>query len=255
MLSNIEFHQRYTEQAAWTKEARNLFIQSTGLSPKSRMLEVGCGTGAVIASFEESFDLQFFGIDKDLDKMRFASHISPERSFVTGNADYLPFPVNYFDAVYCHYLLLWVNQPQFVLAEMKRTLRPGGYLAILAEPDYGSRIDYPEIFVEYGRSQRNSLLQQGANPDIGRKTGELLATLGLNEVYVGILGSFQSSKSLLINQKNEQKTWLQDVQGLMAEDKLRDILEKDRNSWKTGNRVCFIPTFYGWGRKPEENHS
>jgi SAM-dependent methyltransferase len=59
----------------------------------------------------------------------------------------LPFqPV--FDVTFCHFLLLWVSNPEKVVAEMGRVTRPGGSVR-LAEPDYGGRIDYPESLSLY----------------------------------------------------------------------------------------------------------
>jgi ubiquinone/menaquinone biosynthesis C-methylase UbiE len=116
---------------------------------------VGCGTGALLESVSNQCQALFFGIDIQFD---FASYAQPD---LPTNTPVLfrrssP-PILQWD-VRCrisHYFLLWVKDIDQVMQEINRIFRPGGFFAALAEPDYGSRIDIPEGFVQIGRMQRN----------------------------------------------------------------------------------------------------
>ncbi|PIV25986.1 MAG: SAM-dependent methyltransferase, partial [Anaerolineae bacterium CG03_land_8_20_14_0_80_58_20] len=39
-------HERYTQQARWTRDLRAYLFDKAGLRDARRVLEVGCGTGA-----------------------------------------------------------------------------------------------------------------------------------------------------------------------------------------------------------------
>ncbi|MHA1541616.1 MAG: class I SAM-dependent methyltransferase, partial [Candidatus Hodarchaeales archaeon] len=105
-----------------------------------KILEVGSGTGAVI---EEIMSLtsnpELYALD--INWIALQSNLCTNK--ILGKGEHLPFPDNFFDITLCHYLLLWIENPIDVLKEMYRVTRVGGWIACLAEPDYGGRIDYP----------------------------------------------------------------------------------------------------------------
>ena len=250
MSLSPDLHQRFTEQAGWTQDARNLFFKYSGILPGSKILEVGCGTGAVLSSIQSLLDVQSFGIDFNLEMIRFASTVVPKSYLSAANAGCIPFPANCFDAVVCHFLLLWVKNPETVLEEFYRITRPGGVIGILAEPDYGNRIDYPDELGVAGHLQRKSLIDQGANPDIGRQIKELLGNSGCNHISTGILGSFES-ESDHSEAISEQSLLRSDLSKLLNPEELDTIITLDSAARKNHSRVQFIPTFYGWGKKPK----
>jgi SAM-dependent methyltransferase len=249
MQLSTDLHQRFTEQAVWTIEARKLFLQSTGLNKNSRILEAGCGTGAILESFQSLLDARIFGIDIDPEMVLFAKKQGSQPFLACADAVQLPFPQNHFDAVICHFLLLWVYSPDLILKEFKRITRPGGVIGILAEPDYGSRIDYPHALEKAGVLQRESLLRKGAHPDIGRKIGELFGKSDCVNISTGIMGSFQNN-TILSNLESEQSILKSDLADLLTPAKINDLLDLDNFARQNQSRVHFIPTFFGWGYLP-----
>ncbi len=71
-LSLIDWHQRYLQQAGWTAEIRKHLFEKAGLKPGSKVLEVGCGTGAVLSQIAGKMELSLTGIDIDQASLAFA---------------------------------------------------------------------------------------------------------------------------------------------------------------------------------------
>jgi SAM-dependent methyltransferase len=249
MQLSTDLHQRFTEQAVWTIEARKLFLQSTGLNKNSRILEAGCGTGAILESFQTVLDTRIFGIEIDPEMVQFAKKQVSESFLACADAGHLPFPANHFDAVICHFLLMWVNSPYLILREFLRITRPGGVIGILAEPDYGSRIDYPPALEKAGEFQREALIRKGAHPDVGRQLGELLGETGCINISTGLFGSFQNDSNS-IDQIMEQTILKSDLTGLLDPISQSELINLDTISRQNHSRVQFIPTFFGWGYRP-----
>ena len=237
------------EQATWSLEARKLFFQKSGILPNSKILEAGCGTGAILSSIQALQYPKLYGIDIKPQMVQFAGEIIPKSFLACADACCMPFPDGYFDAVVCHFLLLWARIPESLLEEFKRVTRPGGFIALLAEPDYGSRIDYPPVLEKSGGLQREALIREGANPDIGRRVGELLGKSGCLNIATGILGSFQTELDLAVVD-SEQSVLRSDLKCVVEAGELDRMLELESSARKTHRLVQFVPTFFGWGTKP-----
>ncbi len=174
-LSLADWHQRYLQQAEWTAEIRRHLFEKAGLKPGNRVLEVGCGTGAVLSRIATENDFTLTGIDIDYAGLDFTQKQNSKFNLAQADGHLLPFADGLFDIVYCHYLLLWVTNPLRVLAEMKRVTRPGGAVIALAEPDHAARIDFPPPLDELGRLQTAALASQGAEVSIGRRVKDAVS--------------------------------------------------------------------------------
>ena len=98
----MDWHARYLRQAAWTRDLRRYLFARAGLAGGSRVLEVGCGTGAVLQDVRAA---RPYGLDLDPAALRLcASNVLAAR-LVRGDALALPFPSANFDIVFCHFLL------------------------------------------------------------------------------------------------------------------------------------------------------
>ena len=168
MTYDLDWHHRYQQQARWTSNLRSYFFSRMDPNSTNRIIEVGCGTGAVletVKSGEENAHTgkganalsQLFGLDINPDYLKLAQSRLPITFFTLGDAYKLPFGVSSFDIVFCHFLLLWIKDPLLIMLEMRRITRPGGWIAAFAEPDYGGRVDFPASLGELGRLQTESL--------------------------------------------------------------------------------------------------
>lgn len=97
-----------------------------------RVLDVGCGTGTLLAAIAERAPrAKLLGVDLSPAMLAVARRKLGERAFlVAGEAGRLPFPDQRFDLVVSSSALHYWPDPEEGLAEIARVLRPGGRVAI-----------------------------------------------------------------------------------------------------------------------------
>jgi SAM-dependent methyltransferase len=241
----MDWHARYLQQARWTAQLRSYLFNRAGLRPGQRVLELGCGTGAVL----EDFPLKggVYGLDVSRSALEQAARHAPAASLTCGDGACLPYPAGTFDLVFCHYVLLWVRDPDRVAAEMRRVTRPGGAVLALAEPDYGGRIDFPAALAVLGRWQMRSLRQQGADPEMGRKLAGIFTRAGLGQVETGVIGGEWKAHTSHPGQDLEWQVLVEDLQGQAPRPEILKIKALDDQARENGTRVLYVPTFYAWG--------
>jgi SAM-dependent methyltransferase len=100
------------------------FVKDYGLQDK-KVLDIGSGQGGLQDAVAD-----YTGLDISSTAARFY-----HKPFVVGSATELPFADNSFDAVWTIDVLEHVPRPERALAEMRRVLRPDGYLYIKAAWD------------------------------------------------------------------------------------------------------------------------
>jgi len=239
----INWHSRYLQQAAWTRPLREYLFDHCGLDGARRILEVGCGTGAILAEFDKrSFAVH--GIDNNLPRLDEARLHAPRAQVLCGDGLALPYADQAFDMTYCHFLLLWVKDPLHALREMRRVTRPGGYVLALAEPDYPNRVDRPQALVPMGRLQTESLRRQGADPSLGLHLADLFRQAGIEIIETGPL----QAQNTPGDGEMEWAVLESDLTGLATDEELKRWKSIDRRARAQGYRVLFIPTYFAFGR-------
>jgi SAM-dependent methyltransferase len=93
------------------------------------VLEVGCGAGVDLARFAKG-GADVTGVDLapsaiELARANFAQQGLPGR-FDVADGEHLPFPDNSFDLVYAHGVVQYTANPQRLVEECRRVLKPGG---------------------------------------------------------------------------------------------------------------------------------
>ncbi len=241
-----EWADRFEQQAGWTRAMRQYLLQTLQLPESPRILEVGCGTAAVLKEFDPK-NTRAWGLDLRLDYLHLARKIFPQASYTCGDVAYLPYRKSGFDLCYCHYFLMWVDATQ-ALAEMGRVTRPGGAVLALAEPDYGGRIDTPAELAVLGQQQTLALARQGADPSSGRKLAALFHQAGLADIQVGVIGANWSMTGRAAESVLEWSVLRADLQGTFSPADLDRLEAIDRQAWAAGERILYVPTFYAVGR-------
>ena len=247
-LSKEEWHQRFLLQAQWSKALRFYIYNKLKTGIPLSIIDMGCGTGALLQELDSEFPGQVFGLDIGFEHLLFADQNCPQSHLTTGDVHQLPYPSSCFDIVVCHYFLMWTGSPDQAISEMQRITKPGGHIIAFAEPDYGGRIDHPPEFIRIREYQISSLLEAGADPRMGRKLKGLFTNDGFSELEYGVLqGSWQGE----ISEEEFNSEWKileEDLGGVLSKTELRALKEHDRNTRNIGSRLTYVPTFYAWGK-------
>ncbi|KAF2462967.1 methyltransferase type 11 [Lindgomyces ingoldianus] len=108
------------------------------LSPKSCILDVGCGPGSISASFAKyvpegtvtGIDLTEEVLSQARSYLSKLSPTPPNVTFELGNiVDGLKYPSDTFDVVFTSQVLIHIPEPVKAMREMKRVCKPGGFIA------------------------------------------------------------------------------------------------------------------------------
>jgi SAM-dependent methyltransferase len=117
------------------------YLTDAALSQGARVLEVGCGTGAITRALATWPAVgETIGVDPSpvfVAKARELAGGLTAVVFEEADGRSLPFAVNRFDAVVFHTTLCHVPEPELMLREAVCVLRPGGCLAVF-EGDYAT---------------------------------------------------------------------------------------------------------------------
>jgi SAM-dependent methyltransferase len=250
----MDWHSRFLQQASWTGDLRRYLFASAGLNQARLVLEVGCGTGAILPGLTTTAAVH--GLDLEHARLVEAHRHVPSAVLACGNALVLPYRSGVFDITFCHFLLLWVRQPLQALKEMKRVTRPGGSVIAMAEPDYSSRVDKPAGLAPLGRLQTEALERQGADTGLGKHLAGLFLEVGIKIIETGPIqigsGSgdkFQTRQVLptLVERALEWAVLEADLAGLLTAEELHRLKTVDEEAWARGERVLHVPTYFAWG--------
>jgi SAM-dependent methyltransferase len=247
-----DLHARFSQQARWTAAIRARLLTLPQARTAASILEVGSGTGAITLDLHARTQARLTGLDRDHASNLYASRRDPATRFSTGLGERLPFAAGTFDLTCCHFLLLWVGEPEAVLSEMVRVTAPGGAVLCLAEPDYGGRIEYPDSLAALGAAQEGALRRQGADTRLGRRLRHLLVRSGLASIEVGVLGGEWRNATGDSSEEAELewKTLADDLAGDLTPEALEDMRRKLTSARREGVHLLFIPTIFGWGQRP-----
>jgi len=240
----MNWHTRYTQQAKWTRDLRAYIFNKIDLNETYRVLEVGCGTGAILSELPTHLSLN--GLDIDPDALVQCQIHVPSAMLTCGDALLLPYPNNSFDVVYCHFLLLWANDPLGALLEMKRVTVDKGYIIAFAEPDYTARIDKPEKLVQLGKWQTESLKNQGVDPSFGARLAESFFQAGIRIIETGPIQNVGNEASL-DDWEIEWKVIESDLAEMVPKADIQKMKHIDSAARERGERVLNVPTYFAWG--------
>jgi ubiquinone/menaquinone biosynthesis C-methylase UbiE len=186
--SEAKEHVERLELRAQAKDevaARNEYIRLLGVSPGERVLEIGCGSGAVTRALAERIapDGKVTGLDACAPLLPIARALADEAGmgnlieFHHGDCRDLPFSDASFDVTLAVTTLSHVPNAERALQEMVRVTRPGGRLGIFDMDGDSFLISHPDrpctrkivaAFADYG--QVNSWMMRsimGVLEDLG----------------------------------------------------------------------------------------
>ncbi|MBK8421638.1 class I SAM-dependent methyltransferase [Candidatus Villigracilis saccharophilus] len=248
----MNWHSRYLQQAAWTRDLRVYLFEQAGLANAKRsVLEVGCGTGAVLCELTDPAAIH--GLDLNPAALAECKIQRPAVMLTQGDAFSLPYPDKSFDIVYCHFLLLWVNDPLQVICEMARV---GRTILALAEPDYSQRVDEPFELNVLGEWQAEALRRQGANPNFGGRLAETFYNSGVELIETGPI----QGQVVMRSSEDWENEWLvieSDLEGSVTGQEIQKIKSLDQGARSRNERPLCRFRSYRLGKdlqvRPNQN--
>lgn len=119
----------------WYRAERELLVQTVRhlkLDPGARVLDAGCGTGCNLVELAGKLKISGYGVDNSVHA---AEHWNGNGQVhrCLGSVNALPYGDAGFDAVVCVDVMQCREvEPQIMMREMARVVRPGGHVVVLA---------------------------------------------------------------------------------------------------------------------------
>ena len=162
-----------------------LLHEDTRFPPGSRVLEVGCGTGAQTVSLARNspgahivaFDHATESLARAIERVAAAGLSNVE--FLHADLYALPFEAASFDHVFICFVLEHLSDPIAALRLVKQLLKPGGSVTVF-EGDHGSAYFHPHSEIAHRAIACQVELQRraGGNACIGRQLYPILVQAG-----------------------------------------------------------------------------
>lgn len=228
--------QRLTDQAETLAE---LLYYDTRYPAKSRVLEVGCGTGAqTIILAGNSPEANFISVDiseasvKQVEELIRRENISNVQVQQADVFD-LPFGKDTFDHIFVCFLLEHLDKPVQALGCLKKVLKPKGSIIVI-EGDHGSAYFHPDS--DQAKLAIRCLIglqsQAGGNSLVGRQLYPLLKEAGFGNIRVSPRVVYVDASKPELVEGFTKKTFTAMVEGVKNQAVKAGML--DEQTWNKG---------------------
>lgn len=131
----FDHHAKKYDQTIVYKNPRNNYhkiLQMLDTLEFANVLDVGCGTGEMLRLISEKYNsVEAYGIDLSDEMIKIAkAKLSPDINLFVGDSEHLPFSDETFEVLLCMESFHHYPNPDNVLKEFKRVLKPNGVLFI-----------------------------------------------------------------------------------------------------------------------------
>ncbi len=163
--------------------------EAAGVREGQRALDVGCGSGALVAQLAEIVGAESVaGIDPSEPFVQAARARAPGARILVGSAESIPFADGEFDATLAQLVVNFLTDPDQGVREMSRVTRPGGTVAGCVW-DYGEGMTMLRTFWEAAAAldlERATPLMESHTMRFSRpeELGGLWESAGLRDVDV-----------------------------------------------------------------------
>ena len=161
------------------------------LKPGLRVLDLGCGPGTIsvgLARAVEPGELHGVDIEESQVKMAQAAAVAgghDNASFRTGDATDLPYEDDFFDVVHFHAVLTHIPNTRTTLAEVKRVLKPGGFVSARELIGDSSFLKPTLGRLEHRWTTFQRLLTaNGGHPQIGKELKAIFIDAGFSDIEI-----------------------------------------------------------------------
>jgi ubiquinone/menaquinone biosynthesis C-methylase UbiE len=178
--------ERLRQQATRLWHRERGVLERLGFPKGARVLEVGCGAGALLGRVAADFHPRaLVGVDRAEDNLRRARDFAP---VARADGGALPFADGSFDVVLFRFVLRHAPAPTRLLGEARRVLAPGGHV-VAVDADDGSLLLDPEprAWPELRAALEATARRRGGDPFVGRRLRRLLLEAGFAEARADVL--------------------------------------------------------------------
>ncbi len=184
------------------------------LRPGLRVLDFGCGPGSISVGLAKIIEPgELHGIDMEESQIELAKSLSEDSGcenaiFQVGDVTALPFEDGFFDVAHCHNVLSYVPDTRAALAEVKRTLKPGGVLGC-SELIIESSFIHPQLGILKSAWDifEDLLESDDGHPQMGKDMKEHILGEGFTDIQVNASFEIYSNPSEMDFVYNFFKSW------------------------------------------------
>ncbi|MBV9423069.1 MAG: methyltransferase domain-containing protein [Solirubrobacterales bacterium] len=237
-------------------------LQRVGIQQGWKVLEIACGPRGVLELLTEHVGPTGAVTGLDINPVHVAQARRHATALGLGNVTVLEadarrstLPAGSFDLVYARLILVNVPDPERVVSEMVRLVKPGGWLAC-EEADCGAMLCQPP-HPAYSRLTDTLLAlyrHDGADILIGRRLHQLLDVAGVIDIGVEARADVpppgHPRRTVILDILQAMRTKITE-QGLLNTTEL-DALDRDARTHLADSGTMIMPhlSFMAWGRKP-----
>lgn len=173
------------QQRRTAEDQGAFFIQH--LRPGMKVLDCGCGPGTITVGLADVVNPgQVVGIDVGQEVIDLANNLVEGRinlEFQVASVYEIPFPNGHFDEVLVHKVLEHVAEPESVMKEVLRVLKPGGVVGARST-DQGGLYIYPwsDAINDMFENLQDRWQRNGGNPFFGRAQQSTMRKSGFERV-------------------------------------------------------------------------
>lgn len=189
----IEERERLRVLSRALEAGTKALLDRLGLRDGLVCADVGCGAGDVSLELARRIAPAGKVVGFDIDETKLDLARAEAKELAVGNVEYRvadvrqAFDVPHFDVVYSRFLLTHLQDPSALLTAFRRSLRPGGVVAV-EDIDFSGYFTYPEspAFLRYRELYCAIVHRRGADPNIGPRLPALLKQAGFEVVDISV---------------------------------------------------------------------
>lgn len=134
----------------FTKEYEYFYTTHFGFEENDfedkRILDIGCGPMGTLEWANNAKERIGLDPHSDMYDKEFAVCATQKMQYVTGVAEKIPFPDDYFDFVYSFNSLDHVDNLETAIKEIQRVVVPGGYFLLISNLGHAPTLGEPSVF-------------------------------------------------------------------------------------------------------------
>jgi ubiquinone/menaquinone biosynthesis C-methylase UbiE len=237
--------------------ARETYLTLLAISAGERVLDVGCGSGAVTRDIARRVGERGLavGLDPSSELLAVARGLAERAGlgdrveFREGDARRLPFPDGSFDVVVCATVLSHVPEGEAAIPELARVLRPGGRLGVF---DFDADMT---IFTHPDRALTRRIVAAASDATavdgwLGRRLPFLFGRAGVADVRVRGFFPLETEPGSFYASMAHRCAEVAVKVGIITESERRAWLEAFHEQEARGLIVAGRLHIFVWGRKP-----